>query len=624
MASITRRLFSAAAAVELVAAPLRAQAKGEARPNILWITCEDIGPQLGCYGDAYSTTPNLDRLAAGGMKYNHAWSNAPVCAPARTTIISGMYPPSTGAEHMRSLTSLPEPMKMFPCYLRDTGYYTSNNSKEDYNLNYTGTVWDESSAKAHWRNRGADQPFFSVFNFTITHESQIRTRPHDWIHDPAKARVPAYHPDTPEVRKDWAQYYDNISTMDGMAAKVLAQLSEDGLADDTVVMFYGDHGSGMPRSKRWPYNSGLRVPMIVHFPKRFAHLAPKEYRAGGTSNRLVSFVDLAPSVLSLAGRKAPSHMQGHAFLGAHTAPEQPFVYGFRGRMDERTDFVRSVRDRRYVYLRQYMPHRIYGQHVGYMFQTPTTQVWKKLYDEGKLNEAQKHFWEPKPAEELYDLQNDRDEVNNLASRPEHQATLKRLREAQQRLARNIRDVGFLPEGEIHERAKNSTPYEMGHDEAKYAMPRIMGVAEMASSMQTGVTAHLGTAMTDADSAVRYWAALGVLMRGEGAVTATHGALLKALADPSPYVRIVVAEALGRFGAEGDLRGAVATLLELAPADKNGAYVSLAALAALDSIGPRVAVSKETLKAIPTSDPSTVQRAREYPQRVMEKLLKERG
>ena len=260
--TVTRRSFTA-----LLCTAAALKAAEPPRPNILWITCEDIGPELATYGDRYSVTPNLDRLAARSVKYSNVWSNAPVCAPARTTIISGLYPPSTGSEHMRSMTHLPPNMKMFPCYLREAGYYTTNNDKEDYNLEHTGKVWDDSSKRGHWRNRTPGQPFFSVFNIMTTHESKIFGGPHKLAHDPAEVRVPAYHPDTPEVRKDWARYYDNITTMDREAAVLLKQLEDDGLADDTIVFFYGDHGAGMPRSKRFPYNSGLRVPMIVHVPE---------------------------------------------------------------------------------------------------------------------------------------------------------------------------------------------------------------------------------------------------------------------------------------------------------------------------------------------------------------------
>ena len=296
------------------------------RPNILWITSEDHGQQMGCYGDALATTPNVDKLAARGMIYTHVWSCAPVCAPARTTLISGIYAQSTGGEHMRSLVAFPAGKKMFPQLLRDAGYYCSNNSKEDYNLAKPGKVWDESSKKAHWRNRTTGQPFFVVFNSEKSHESKIRARPHTLIHDPAKVRVPPYHPDTPEVRRDWAQYYDIVSEADADAGKLLVQLDADGLAENTIVFYFGDHGSGMPRSKRWPYDSGLRVPLVVFIPEKFKDLRPPDYKVGGTSDRLVSFVDCAPTVLSLAGVKAPEWMQGRAFLGKFIADskDRPF------------------------------------------------------------------------------------------------------------------------------------------------------------------------------------------------------------------------------------------------------------------------------------------------------------
>jgi len=236
----------------------------------------------------------------------NAWSTVPVCAPARTAIITGVYPSSTGSEHMRSNVRMPAGWKMLPGYLREAGYYCTNNVKEDYNLEKPPGTWDESSNGAHWRKRAAGQPFFSVFNFTITHESQIRTRPHTWVHDPARVRVPAYHPDTPEVRQDWAQYYDNITTMDGQAGRLLDDLEKDGLAGETIVFFFGDHGSGMPRSKRWLYNSGLNVSIVVSIPEKFRHLAPRDYRAGTRNDRLVGTSRLD----SLCGRGGNDELWG--------------------------------------------------------------------------------------------------------------------------------------------------------------------------------------------------------------------------------------------------------------------------------------------------------------------------
>ncbi len=597
-----------------------AAAQQPASPNILWITSEDNGLHLGAYGDKYAVTPNLDQLAGRGMIYRNAWSTAPVCAPARTTLISGLYPPSTGSQHMRSNTRLPASMKMYPQYLRAAGYYCTNNSKEDYNLAKPGQVWDESSPEAHWRNRKPGQPFFAIFNFTISHESQIRNQPHELKHDPAEARVPAYHPDTPEVRRDWAQYYDRVTEMDELAGGVLRELEQAGLAEDTIIFYYGDHGSGMPRSKRWTFNSGLNVPLIVYFPERYRHLAPGGYKPGGETDRLVGFIDLTPTLLSVAGIKPPAHFQGHSFAGKYEAPEQPYIYGFRGRMDERYDMVRSVRDKRYIYIRNYKPHKIYGQFIDYMFQTPTTRVWRELYDAGKLSAPRTFFWETKPPEELYDLSADHDEVNNLAKSAAHHEILKRMRQAQRRLAARIRDVGFLPEGEIHSRSVGSTPYEMGHDDFRYPMERVMAMAEAASSLDPKDVPTIQKGFQDSDSAVRYWAAMGALMRGQDAVSAAAGQLRQALGDDSPYVRSIAAQALGQYGGEAEARDALAVLMELAPLDKNGIYVSMTALNAIDAMDERAASAKAAIGALPREDSSVNRRLRAYVPNLIKKIL----
>jgi uncharacterized sulfatase len=601
-----------------------AVAAEEPRPNILWITSEDHGPHMGCYGDTFATTPNVDALAAKGMIYTRCWSNAPVCAPARTTLISGMYPPSTGSEHMRSMVSYPAGKTMYPQFLREAGYYCTNHAKEDYNLTRPGKVWDDSSRNAHWRNRAAWQPFFAVFNSTKSHESQIRTRPHKQDHDPDRVRVPAYHPDTPEVREDWAQYYDKVTEADADAGKVLQELEEDGLADDTIVFYYGDHGSGMPRNKRWPYNSGLHVPLVVYIPDRFKHLASPDYAPGNKSDRLVSFVDFAPTLLSLVGIEPPDWMQGHAFLGKFQAPPQPFIYGFRGRMDERFDMVRSVTDGRYVYIRNYMPHRIYGQHVAYMFQTPTTQAWKRLHDEGKLTPAQEIFWNTKPPEELYDLQSDPDEVHNLAGDPRHREILQRMGKAQTDLVLRIRDVGFLPEGDIHSRSDGASPYDMARDGDRYPLDRILKTATAATRTLTASGSLDGlssseAAMHDSDSAVRYWGALGVLMRGAEGVSEARRELQAALKDESPYVRIVAAEALGRFGTPVDAEEALAVLVELGPIDRNGVFVSMAALNALESLGDKADPAADAIRKFPAQGDVPDARYNSYVPRLLESL-----
>ena len=591
-------------------------------PNILWLTSEDNGPHLGCYGDKYAETPNLDALANKGMIYTRAISNAPVCAPARTTIISGMYPPSTGSEHMRSMTRLPSQFKMYPTYLRELGYYCTNNSKEDYNLHKEGDVWHESGRKASWEKRPSkDTPFFAIYNFTVSHESQIRKRPHSQVHDPAKVRVPAYHPDHPEVRKDWAQYYDKITEMDKMVGAKLKTLTDQGLTEDTIVFYFGDHGSGMPRSKRWPFFSGLNVPLIVHVPEKWKHLASSDYKVGGMIDRRVGFVDLAPTLLSLAGKKPPAHMQGHAFMGEHETDAQEYGYGFRGRMDERYDMVRSVVGKQYIYIRNYMPHKLYGQHVGYMFVTTTTQVWKRLFDEGKLNEAQSHFWKTKPPEELYDLKNDPDEVNNLAKSKEHVEVLKDMRQAHMNHLKKIIDVGFLPEGEIHQRSEGSTPYEMARTE-KYPFQRIMLAADMASGLSPWATKPLIGYLKDKDSAVRYWGAMGLLMRGKQGVRLAGKLLEEALLDDSPYVQVVAAEALGKYGSKEQIEKAVQTLGKTADPVKNGCFPSMLAMNAIDHLDGKAMSLLPLLESMPQVPEEVDKRFQGYVGRLVTTTVKE--
>ena len=592
------------------------------QPNILWLTCEDIGPHLGCYGDEYADTPNLDAFAEKSLTYLNAWSTAPVCAPARTTLISGMYPPSTGSEHMRSMTRLPDEFKMYPVYMRNAGYFCINPHKEDYNLQKVGKVWDEANKKNPWKDLKENQPFMAVLNQTNTHESKIRAKPHKQVHDPAGVRVPAYHPDTPEVRKDWAQYYDNITKMDEWFAEQLTKLEEAGMADDTIVFFYGDHGSGMPRNKRWPYDSGLRVPLIIHVPEKFKDLAPEDYMPGAKTDRIVGFIDFAQTIISLAGAKPPEHMQGHAFMGAFADPPQPYGFGFRGRMDERYDMVRTTRNKRYVYLRHYMPHKVYGQYIAYMFVTPTTKKWKEMFDAGELNAAQSLFWQTKPYEELYDLQEDPDEVNNLANSPDHQAVLNELRKAHEEWVFDVKDVGFLPEDELHNSWPNRTPYEIGHSGPQiYPLKKIQSVAASAASQDLQEIPYLIEMLGDENSATRYWAAIGLVIRGETGTQAGQRQLRRmARNDDSPSVRVIAAEALGRYGDDQDVKIAFNTLIECANAENHGPYVAFLALNALDFMDERAAPIKAKIEQLPRKGDWVPSRGNAYAGNLIDKIL----
>ena len=515
------------------------------RPNILWITSEDNGADLGAYGSKYAHTPALDALAKQSSIYTQAFATAGVCAPARSTIITGMYPPALGSQHMRSRATLPKGIKFYSHYLRAAGYYCTNNSKKDYNLVEPPGAWDESGRKAHWENAPDGKPFFAIFNHTISHESKIRLREKSFPHHVIKdAPVPPYHPDIPETKRDWAQYHANITKLDAIVGENLKELERAGLADDTIVFYYGDHGSGMPRHKRWLWDSGIHIPLLVRVPEKWKNF--REVTPGKMTDRLVSFVDLGPTALSLAGIDPPKHMHGKAFLGKFSDGPRQYIHAFRGRMDERYDMVRAVRDDRYKYIRNYNPHQIYGQFIAYMFQTDTTRIWKEMFDQGKLNEVQSAFWKTKPAIEFYDTKNDPHEVNNLALSKGHAEHRDRLAGELNRWQFEIGDLGFLPEGEMHERCGDMTPYELGRDKKKYPLAKIKAAAEKATAATSSSLDELRSMMKDKDSAIRYWGATGCIILGKGAAPAKSD-LVALCKDSSADVRSAASQALFMMG-----------------------------------------------------------------------------
>jgi len=569
------------------------------RPNILWITSEDHGPHLGCYGDGYATTPNLDALARRGMLYRHAWSNAPVCAPARTTIISGMYPTATGSLHMRCMVPSPDGTRTYPDFLREAGYYCTNNSKTDYNLSGLEQIWDESSNRAHWRKCPAGKPFFSIFNLTVSHESQIRKRPHRAIHDPALVKLPEFHPDTPEVRQDRAQYYDKLTEVDTRTGEILAELAADGLAEDTIVFFYSDHGPGLPRCKRTPLNCGLQVPLIVYVPEKWLRLAPTDYRVGGASDQLVNFVDLAPTVLSLAGIVPPTSMHGRAFAGEHQTEPSPYLVGFRGRMDERIDCVRSLSDGRYVYVRNFMPHLIYGQNLTYMFQTPTTRVWKKLFDERKLPPEQAFFWHEKPTEELYDLQSDPDEVRNLAESSEHSELLTSFRRALVTHQASIRDVGLMPESEMHRLCGGQSPYDWARDKQRFPIDELLETARDASDRCRPLDGAWTEKLRHPFSGVRYWGIIGLQIRGADKIREHVSILKNMLLDESPVVRSAAAEALVSLRQREETRFGIHCWVDLLRSHPDDGYLWMEVLNAIDRHARSLILQPNELQVIET-------------------------
>ncbi|WP_203258523.1 sulfatase family protein [Hyunsoonleella ulvae] len=469
------------------------------RPNILWLVTEDMGAYIPPFGDSTVATPNLSKLASEGVIYPNLYSTSGVCAPSRAAIATGMYPSSIGANHMRTnsyteVTGLPKyeavpppNVKMISELLRQQGYYCTNNLKTDYQFKAPVTAWDESSPYAHWRNRAKDQPFFAVFNFTETHESglfepygfrAIETRhyhagdrSYKWknfgssqsknrmaeaeipVHLPkdTKFNIPPYLPDTEVTRRDMWKLYNNIGEMDNQVGAVLKQLEADGLLENTIIFFYGDHGGPLPREKRLIYDSGLNTPMIIRFPNKI--------NAGTKDNQLISFIDFAPTLLALTGEAPKAYMQGQAFLGENsTEKERNYIHAAADRFDGFTDAIRAVRDSRFKYIRNYRPEQGYYLPVAYREKIPTMQELLRLKKEGKLNDIQMQwFREKKPVEELFDCEKDPHELNNLADDPAYKEKLSELRAEMDRWLAEVGDDPKLKEAKLVEKLWNESP-----------------------------------------------------------------------------------------------------------------------------------------------------------------------
>ncbi|MBK8501656.1 MAG: sulfatase [Saprospiraceae bacterium] len=436
------------------------------RPNIVWITAEDLSPRLACYGDYLAHTPHLDQLAHEGITYTRAFSTYGVCSPSRHSIIMGMYPNSNGAGAMRThirtsaLKDITDPellsipvyeatpppyARCFTEYLRMSGYYCTNNAKTDYQFKPPVTAWDKSSQEAHWRHRpDPATPFFAVFNFEVTHESKIHEPPSPEVTDPNRVIVPPYYPNTKTVRLDMAHHYDNIVALDQQIGLLLQQLKDDGLLDNTIIFFFGDHGDGLPRAKRWVYDSGISVPLIIRFPDK---------RLAATKNDdLVSFVDFAPTVLSLGNTEIPNHFEGQAFLGEAKTSPRSHIFAFRDRMDPAFETIRAIRDDRFKYIRNYRPELPYIGFIPYRDRMLMMQEILQLDKEGKLGPDQWQFSsKSKPIEELYDTENDPHEIKNLASDPVYFSKMQELRIALQQFQKRYEDLGMLPEADLIKR-----------------------------------------------------------------------------------------------------------------------------------------------------------------------------
>ena len=545
------------------------------RPNIVWISLEDITPMMGCYGDEYARTPVFDQLAAEGIRYTKAHSIAPVCSTSRSSIITGMYPSSLGTHHHRSNVGQPPAfVKMLPNLMGEAGYYTTNNAKKDYNIG--GDRWHESSRKAHWRNRPAkEQPFFAVFNFAECHSSITKTaegvivqqrlkrlKPADF-HDPAKAPIPPYHPDVPEFRKAWSRYYDAVTQVDYRAGEIIQQLKDDGLWEETIVIVWADHGVGMPRGKHNAWEQGTHVPLIVRFPKKYQHLAPA--KPDSVIDGLVTLMDLGPSTLAMAGETTPGWMQGRPLFGGvsfqlaedketngeaaswkRTPPKyRDFVIGMRDRLDSRYEMVRSVRDKRFRYQRNFYPHLPFKPHEDFEFNAPVLKRWVALAREGKLTGPQAMMnLRFKPIEELYDSENDPHMITNVIDDPQYADVVKTMRKRLHDWMLETRDLGILDEAETLARATaHASHWDLAQSLDNYE--RMLETADLQVQGKAAVPELLAR-VDDPDSGVRFWAVLGlVALQADDAKVVT--ALKAATKDESISVGITAADGLFNLG-----------------------------------------------------------------------------
>jgi arylsulfatase A-like enzyme len=601
-----RWVYLALSCLSLWMAPTVARLMAATRPNILWITAEDMSANLGCYGDAQANTPNLDRLATESVRYTRAFATAPVCSPARSTLITGCYATSLGTQRLRSEFPLPDFIKGFPQYLRDRGYFTSNNVKTDYNIarekEFIAVTWTRNGPQAHWRQRQAEQPFFSVFNLMTTHQSRANVWPWEKFETeigqhlspgerqtPARLTLPPYYPDTPLVRRTMARYYDCITRMDQEVGDLLLQLKEDGLADDTIVFFYSDHGMGMPRGKRLLHDSGMHVPLIIHFPKKWRHLAP--VAPGETVDRLVSFVDFAPTVLSLVNLDIPSYMQGIPFLGAKAGPARKHVFGARDRVDEVFELSRSIRDERWLLIENYMPHLSWMPPERYSDNADMRRQMKKLAAGGTLNPAQMTYASPsKPVIEFYDTQQDPHQIHNLAHQTEQSARIQGLSRMLHQWQRRTSDLGCFTEPMMWRRLEShATPWDFGRRESGNEVTQGWDAARMILQPE-GPTTALARVGDNLD-VIRYGATL-TLHAHHPTNPEARKALQDRLGDSAPSVRIEAATAILETESSAQARQVLLGALQDPQVE-----VRLQAMRSFELLAPETKLDKVLLKNI---------------------------
>lgn len=596
-----RRLFTAVMAL-LVFAPT---GWGAERPNILWLTCEDNNVNwVGCYGNPYAETPHIDALAAEGFQYLHCYANAPVCAPSRSTWITGVHAISMGTHPMRSRYPIPHDLiKYYPDLLKKAGYFVGNARKTDYNIGgrADGSAWDTN--KVDWQQLSENQPFFMVINSTKSHESRAFGDIDNTTHSPERVRLAKYHPDIPEIRKNYAHYHDQVKKMDADIGKALAELEQAGLAENTIVIHNSDHGGVIARSKRFLFNSGTHCPLIIRIPEKFRHLRPAE--PGTKIDTLVSFIDMTKTWLHICGAETPDYLQGKIFLGPQTEERQYHV-SFRTRMDERCDNVRAIRDRRFLYIRNYMPYAPWGQHLNYLWNMRATTAWEAYHRAGNTNAITGRFFGTKPMQELYDTSVDPDNVHNLIDDPKYADVVKRLSQALDDWQVQHFDSGLIPESEMVRRseAAGKTIFELVRDPKLYDVQAYQEISAAALAPSTDNLPQFYKALQHEDSAIRYWATIGLFYLQEtGKVDFQRVRAL--LDDECHHVQLMAAWMLYRDGDQQAARDCWNRLLQ------NDSYASLKILNVIDWIGDDIQPYREAIQGCQYSHGGYVKRMQQY-------------
>jgi len=588
------------------------------QPNIVWLVSEDNSVHyLKLFSEHGAETPHIAALAEHGLTFNHAFSNAPVCSVARTTLATGCYGPRIGTQFHRRSVEVPMPigLQMFPEYLNQTGYYTANNNKTDYNATAGKNVWNDSSKKATWRNRKADQPFFYMQSFPVCHESSLHFTAKQMIsektvHNPDNVFVAPYHPDTPLFRYTYARYLDRIQQMDEQVGAVVEELTKDGLLEDTFIFYFGDHGGVLPRGKGYAYESGLHVPLVVRVPEKWQHLTDRGLGSGVSG--FVNFVDFGPTVLNLAGVTVPAQVDGKPFLGPGVKREEvdarDEAFGYADRFDEKYDFVRTLRKGRFKYIRNFQPFNFDGLQNNYRYHMLAYQEWRTLYESGHLNAIQSQFFEARAAEQLFDIESDPHETKNLATDPKFADTLLNLRERLTNRLKNMPDLSLYPESVLAEEAFQN-PVKFGQ-EHKTQIANLVDVANLSLQPFNEARHAIQSTLASDDAMTRYWGLIVCSSQGAAAREFVPAAKNLAADDSNRLVRVRAAEFLGLIGAADPQAVIIDAIHKSNSAIEVGLMLNTVALLRDGKPGYKFAIDKATISpAMRNND--TVQRRLEY-------------